>query len=90
MMLKIKFIVILYFLSSFLLASAKSPLKNIEFDGNMQTIEYKIKNGDTLWTIATQFNFTNYEKFIYIVKNLNNLNESTLLVDQVLILPVNI
>ena len=56
----------------------------------MQTIEYKIKNGDTLWTIATQFNFTNYEKFIYIVKNLNNLNESKLLVDQVLILPANI
>jgi LysM repeat protein len=56
----------------------------------MQTIEYKIQNGDTLWTIASQFNSTNYEKFIYIVKNLNNLDESTLLVDQVLILPSNI
>ena len=32
----------------------------------------------------------NYEKFIYIVKNLNNLDESTLQVDQVLILPSNI
>tara|TARA_B100001173_G_scaffold302644_1_gene304562 strand:- start:774 stop:1040 length:267 start_codon:yes stop_codon:yes gene_type:complete len=87
---KIKFIIILYFLSTFLVAGSKSPLKNIEIDQDMQTIDYKIKNGDTLWTIATQFNYTNYEKFIYIVKNLNNLEESTLLVDQVLILPGNI
>ena len=90
MMLKIKLIVVLYLLSTFLVAGAKFPLKNIEIDENMQTIEYKIKNGDTLWTIASQFNSTNYEKFIYIVKNLNNLDESTLLVDQVLILPSNI
>jgi hypothetical protein len=77
-------------LSTFLITGAKLPLKNIEIDENMQTIEYKIQNGDTLWTIASQFNYTNYEKFIYIVKNLNNLDESTLLVDQVLILPSNI
>ena len=90
MKLKIKFIVILYLFSTFIVASAKSPLKNVKIDENMQTIEYKIQDGDTLWTIASDFNYTNYEKFIYIVKNLNNLDESTLLVDQVLILPSNI
>tara|TARA_Y100000741_G_scaffold143100_1_gene108053 strand:- start:162 stop:434 length:273 start_codon:yes stop_codon:yes gene_type:complete len=90
MRMKIKFIVILYFLSTFLIAGAKAPLKHIEIDENIQTIEYKIKNGDTLWTIATEFNYTNHEKFIYIVKNLNNLDESILLVDQILILPSNI
>ncbi len=90
MKLKIKFIVILYLFSTFLIAGAKLPLKNVKIDENMQTIEYKIQNGDTLWTIAAEFNYTNYEKFIYIVKNLNNLDESTLLVDQVLILPANI
>ena len=90
MKLKIKLLVFLYFLSTFLIAGAKTPLKNIEIDENIQTIEYKIKNGDTLWTIASEFNYTNYEKFIYIVKNLNNLDESLLLVDQVLILPSNI
>ena len=90
MKLKIKFIVVLYLLSTFIVAGAKLPLKNIEIDKNMQTIEYKIQNGDTLWTIAAEFNSKNYEKFIYIVKNLNNLDESTLQVDQVLILPSNI
>ncbi len=90
MKLKIKLIVFLYILSTFLIAGAKIPIKNIEIDENIQTIEYKIKNGDTLWTIASEFNYTNYEKFIYVVKNLNNLDESLLLVDQVLILPPNI
>jgi len=90
MKLKIKLIVFLYFLSTFLISGAKTPLENMEINENIQTIEYKIKNGDTLWTIASEFNYTNYEKFIYIVKNLNNLDESLLLVDQVLILPSNI
>jgi len=90
MKLKIKLIVFLYFLSTFLISGAKTPLENMEINENIQTIEYKIKNGDTLWTIASEFNYTNYEKFIYIVKNLNNLDESLLLVDQVLILPANI
>ena len=90
MKLKIKLIVFLYFLSTFLISGAKTPLENMEISENIQTIEYKIKNGDTLWTIASEFNYTNYEKFIYIVKNLNNLDESLLLVDQVLILPANI
>jgi len=56
----------------------------------LKTIEYKIKNGDTLWTIASEFNYSNYEKFIYIVKKLNNLENSSLLVDEILILPANI
>ena len=90
MKLKIKLIVFLYFLSTFLISGAKTPLENMEISENIQTIEYKIKNGDTLWTIASEFNYSNYEKFIYIVKNLNNLDESLLLVDQVLILPANI
>ena len=44
MKLKIKLIVVLYLLSTFLIAGAKLPLKNIEIDENMQTIEYKIQN----------------------------------------------
>ena len=90
MKLKIKFIVILYFLSTFMVFGVKTPLRNDEIPNNLKTIEYKIKDGDTLWTIASEFNHSNYEKFIYIVKNLNNLDESTLQVDQVLILPSNI
>jgi len=90
MKLKIKLIVILYFLSTFMVFGVKTPLRNDEIPKDLKTIEYKIKNGDTLWTIASEFNHSNYEKFIYIVKNLNNLENSSLLVDEILILPANI
>ena len=90
MQLKIKFIVILYFFSTLMIISSKSPLKNSRTINNTATIEYKIEYGDTLWSIASKFNHKNYEKFIYIVKNLNNLEDSTLFVDQVLVLPTNI
>ena len=90
MKLKIKLIVILYFLSTFMVFGVKTPLRNDEIPKDLKTIEYKIKNGDTLWTIASEFNYSNYEKFIFIVKNLNNLENSSLLVDEILILPENI
>ena len=73
-----------------MIIGTKTPLNESNVQYNLTTIEYKIKKGDTLWTIATQFNHKNYEKFIYIVKNINNLEDSTLLVDQILILPTNI
>ena len=56
-----------------MIIGTKTPLYDSNVQYNLTTIEYKIKNGDTLWTIATQFNHKNYEKFIYIVKNINNL-----------------
>ena len=73
-----------------MIIGTKTPLNDSNVYYNLTTIEYKIQNGDTLWTIATQFNHKNYEKFIYIVKKINNLEDSTLLVDQILILPTNI
>jgi len=90
MKLKIKFIVILYIFSTLMIISSKSPIKNSYTTENTVTIEYKIENGDTLWSIASKFNHKNYEKFIYIVKILNNLEDATLFVDQILILPTNI
>ena len=90
MKLKIKFIIILYIFSSLMIISSKSPIKNSYTTENTVTIEYKIENGDTLWSIASKFNHKNYEKFIYIVKILNNLEDATLFVDQILILPTNI
>tara|TARA_B100001057_G_scaffold305464_1_gene305603 strand:- start:963 stop:1184 length:222 start_codon:yes stop_codon:yes gene_type:complete len=73
-----------------MIISSKSPIKNSYTTENTVTIEYKIENGDTLWSIASKFNHKNYEKFIYIVKILNNLEDATLFVDQILILPTNI
>ena len=73
-----------------MIIGSKSPLKNSYSIENSTTIEYKIEYGDTLWSIASKFNHKNYEKFIYIVKNLNNLEDATIFVDQILVLPKNI
>ena len=73
-----------------MIIGSKSPLKNSYSIENSTTIEYKIVYGDTLWSIASKFNHKNHEKFIYIVKNLNNLEDATLFVDQILVLPTNI
>ena len=73
-----------------MIIGSKSPLKNSYSIENSTTIEYKIEYGDTLWSIASKFNHKNYEKFIYIVKILNNLEDATLFVDQILVLPTNI
>ena len=73
-----------------MIIGSKSPLKNTYSIENSTTIEYKIEYGDTLWSIASKFNHKNHEKFIYIVKNLNNLEDATLFVDQILVLPTNI
>ena len=90
MKLRINFIIILYIFSTLMIISSKSPLKNSHIIENRSTIEYKIEYGDTLWSIASKFNHKNHEKFIYIVKNLNNLEDATLFVDQILVLPTNI
>jgi len=73
-----------------MIIGSKSPLKNSYSIENTTTIEYKIEYGDTLWSIASKFNHKNHEKFIYIVKNLNNLEDATIFVDQILVLPKNI
>ena len=73
-----------------MIIGSKSPLKNSYSIENSTTIEYKIEYGDTLWSIASKFNHKNHEKFIYIVKNLNNLEDATIFVDQILVLPTNI
>lgn len=90
MKLKVKFIIYLYFFSSLMLFFAKTPLnKNIEYQ-NTSTIEYKIQKGDTLWGISHKFTTRNHEEFIYLIKKLNNLENSLLFEDQILILPINI
>ena len=57
---------------------------------NTQTVEYKIEKGDTLWGISHKFTNKNHQEFIYLIKKINNLDNSLLIEDQILILPVNI
>ena len=90
MKLKVKFIVYLYFFSSLMIFIVKKPINEQYQYENTQTIEYKIEKGDTLWGISHKFTNKNHQEYIYLIKKMNNLENSLLIEDQILILPVNI
>ena len=68
----------------------KKPLNEQYHFENIPTVEYKIQKGDTLWGISLKFKNKNHQEFIYLIKKINNLDNSLLIEDQILILPVNI
>ena len=90
MKLKVKFIIYLYFFSSLMIFIVKKPINEQYQYENTQTIEYKIEKGDTLWGISHKFTNKNHQEYIYLIKKMNNLENSLLIEDQILILPVNI
>ena len=68
----------------------KKPINEQYQYQNTSTVEYKIQKGDTLWGISHKFTNKNHLEFIYLIKKMNNLDNSLLMEDQILILPVNI
>ena len=90
MKLKVKFIVYLYFFSSLMIFIVKKPINEQYQYENTQTIEYKIEKGDTLWGISHKFTNKNHQEYIYLIKKMNNLENSLLIEDQILIIPINI
>ena len=68
----------------------KKPISEQYQYQNTSTVEYKIQKGDTLWGISHKFTNKNHQEFIYLIKKMNNLDNSLLIEDQILILPVNI
>ena len=68
----------------------KKPLNGSSEYQNISTLEYKIQKGDTLWGISHKFTNKNHEEFIYLIKKLNNLENSLLFENQILLLPENI
>ncbi len=90
MKLKVKFIIYLYFFSSLMIFIVKKPINEQYQYENTQTIEYKIQKGDTLWGISHKFTNKNHQEYIYLIKKMNNLDNSLLIEDQILILPVHI
>tara|TARA_Y100000768_G_scaffold137485_1_gene102398 strand:+ start:556 stop:777 length:222 start_codon:yes stop_codon:yes gene_type:complete len=68
----------------------KKPINNQYKYENTPTVEYKIQKGDTLWGISYKYTNKNHQEFIYLIKKLNNLDNSLLIEDQILILPINI
>ena len=90
MKLKIKLLVYLYFFSSLMIFFVKKPINHVNYYQNTSIVEYKIREGDTLWDISYKFTTKNREEFIYFVKKLNKLDNSMLFIDQIILLPINI
>ena len=54
---------------------------------NNGLITYQVKKGDSLWDIALMYDSNDIENFLFEAKKLNNLNNSTIFEDQILIIP---
>ena len=90
MKLKIHLLIYLYFFSSLMILFVKKPMNDLYHYENTPTVEYKIQKGDTLWGISHKFTNKNHQEFIYLIKKINNLDNSMLIEDEILILTLNI
>ena len=54
---------------------------------NNRLITYQVKKGDSLWDIALMYDSNDIENFLFEAKKLNNLDNSAIFEDQILIIP---
>ena len=54
---------------------------------NNELITYQVQKGDSLWDIGLKYDSNDIENFLFEAKKLNNLNNSTIFEDQILIIP---
>ena len=90
MKIRLKVLLFIYLISSLSVIFSKLPLNSIENMNNNEFIYYEIQKGDSLWSIADKFNSKNKEIFIYKIKKINNLSNSSLVVNDILLIPYNI
>ena len=54
---------------------------------NNGLITYQVQKGDSLWDIALMYDSNDIENFLFEAKKLNNLDNSAIFEDQILIIP---
>ena len=54
---------------------------------NNELITYQVQKGDSLWDIALNYDSNDIENFLFEAKKLNNLQNSAIYEDQILIIP---
>jgi len=54
---------------------------------NNGLITYQVQKGDSLWNIALKYDSNDIENFLFEAKKLNNLENSAIFEDQILIIP---
>ena len=63
----------------------KSNSLNIPTNNGL--ITYQVQKGDSLWDIALKYDSNNIENFLFKAKKLNNLQNSAIYENQILIIP---
>ena len=54
---------------------------------SIELITYQVQKGDSLWGIALKYDSNDVENFLFEAKQLNNLQNSAIFEDQILIIP---
>ena len=61
--------------------------KSLIIPTNNGLITYQVQKGDSLWDIALKYDSNDIENFLFEAKKLNNLQNSSIFEDQILIIP---
>ena len=87
MIMKEKLFVLLFLIVFSLITT---PLIKPKTSANNELIyesTYKVIKGDSLWSIGIKFDKKNIEEFLFKTKKINNLDNSEIFEDQILIIP---
>ena len=80
------FVLVFLLLFSFITTPLIKP-KSSTNNGSNYAFTYKVIKGDSLWGIGMKFDKENIEEFLVETKKLNNLVNSEIFEDQILIIP---
>ena len=81
-------LILITFLTIFSLITTPLIKNNTLFTPiNNGLITYQVQKGDSLWGIALKYDSKDIENFLFETKKLNNLENSKIFVDQILIIP---
>ena len=81
-------LILITFLTIFSLITTPLIKNNYLFTPvNNGLVTYQVQKGDSLWGIALKYESKDIENFLFETKKLNNLENSKIFVDQILIIP---
>ena len=81
-------LILFTFLTIFSLISTPIIKNNsLIIPANNGLITYQVQKGDSLWDIALKYDSNDIENFLFEAKKLNNLDNSAIFEDQILIIP---
>ena len=70
-----------------LITTPKIKNNSLIIPTNNGLITYHVQKGDSLWDIALKYDSNDIENFLFEAKKLNNLQNSAIYEDQILIIP---